>query len=485
MTTAAIYARLSDERGDEDSVDVQVRKLREEAERREFTVPDALVFEDRSRSATKRGGKRPAYDALVDALVAGKASTVLVRETSRLYRRPLELETLLDLMEGRGLTVIPLFSSEQKLDSALERNDLLVARIMVAVDAEEVAKLGKRVRMAKASRREAGEINGGGRRPYGYRRVKGVLGLTLEPAEVAIIREAAERVIAGESLNRISRDLNDRGVRTASGARWRPAHVRRILIGVPSEDRKRTTVLALGGGNWPAILTADEVAILTARLTAPSKFRTSGTTAGPTGRRYALTGLLECSECGSKLLGSGGAYRCMHRNGGCGRVSVNARQVEDLLDHRIQEEREAGNARDPATATTGGDPADRVDVLAELAEVERGIEVLAERLAESTSKTATRVTARAIEKLALREETARARLAALVPESPAWSYADLGVDSDWRERWVAGELTATELLDLHDTFAAYFTAVQVASRAERLKTLDPKRVKVQWRKGAR
>lgn len=134
-------------------------------------MPDELVFRDENNSASKPGGKRPAFDTFVENVKAGRVEIVFVRETSRLYRKPRELEDLLDLVEGSGFTVVPLFSSQQQLDGALERNDVFMARILVAKDAEESKTISKRVRMAKAKDRAEGKLNGGGRRPYGYRRV--------------------------------------------------------------------------------------------------------------------------------------------------------------------------------------------------------------------------------------------------------------------------------------------------------------------------
>lgn len=473
---AAIYARLSSERGDEDSVDLQVRRLRKEATNRGYTVPDDLVFEDHNRSATKRSGKRPAYDELVKALIAGKTSVVFVRETSRLYRRPMELEQLLELMEGRGLHIIPLFSSEQQLDQALERNDILTARIMVAVDAEEVAKLSKRVRQAKAARRAEGRHNGGGRRPFGYRRTAG--GFELEPAEAQHIREAAARIIAGESLYRIVADWNDRGITTAAGNRWRWGALKPIFKG---EAEKRGTPFIAGGGNWPAIITADEVAILRSRFDERSKLASKQPQRG---RRYVLTGLLECAECHQPMSGTGRLYKCDIRNGGCGRVSIDARSLEDVIDRRVQQRREEGRAQDKVTTPVNA--GNRPDLLHQLREVEQQVDSLADQLADAKTATARRVVDRAITKLAARQESLEAALGATLPETSVPSYADLSADDDLRDRWARGDLTATELTDLHEMFAAYFDRIRIAPRGQRKGTprgsFDQSRVKVRWRR---
>jgi hypothetical protein len=183
------------------------------------------------------------------------------------------------------------------------------------------------------------------------------------------------------------------------------------------------------------------------------------------------------------MLGSSGFYRCAQIGGGCGHVGVKARDLEDVLDLYIQREREAGRALDPQTPTPvpEGDPQERAAIMAELADIEATVEQLADKLVEAKSVTERKVTERAIEKLAVREDAARARLASLVPEAPSCSYEDLLADDDFHDRWIAGDLTSTELTDLHDMFGAYFEAIRVARRVGRPKKLDISRVTVQRR----
>lgn len=45
-----------------------------------------------------------------------------------------------------------------------------------------------------------------------------------------MVREAASRVLAGESLYPIRKDWNDRGARTSMGLPWRSAGVRKMLV---------------------------------------------------------------------------------------------------------------------------------------------------------------------------------------------------------------------------------------------------------------
>ncbi len=195
----------------------------------------------------------------------------------------------------------------------------------------------------------------------------------------------------------------------------------------------------------------------------------------------ALTGLLECAACGSKLLGSGGFYRCMSRNTGCGKTSVSARQLEDAIDRLVVARQAAGLAVDTVAAEPI-DQAQRAELLAGAGGYQADVARLSANLATACTDTASRAIMTALDALDAKSREVDVRLAALVPETAsARSYSDLLADDDFHARWLAGELTGVELAELHDLFAAYFEAIQVAPRSERTKTLDPRRIKVRWR----
>ena len=73
--------------------------------------------------------------------------------------------------------------------------------------------------MARAAKQQA--IEGawyGGRVPFGYRVEAGAL--VIDPLTGPMVAEAAQRVLAGESLYRIRKDWNERGVLTTHGCAW-------------------------------------------------------------------------------------------------------------------------------------------------------------------------------------------------------------------------------------------------------------------------
>jgi hypothetical protein len=173
-----------------------------------------------------------------------------------------------------------------------------------------------------------------GGRAYGYERVRDardkVVHRIYEP-EAAILREVANRALAGESLTRLSAELNRRGVPTSLGGRWQPSKLRALLTSPFHTGRFPDGAR----GSWPALFSDDEATLLRARFPRDENAGI-GRGRGPRpGRAYALAGVAVCSECGRKLLGSSGAYRCQARNGGCGKVRIPSWPVDQYVDEQV------------------------------------------------------------------------------------------------------------------------------------------------------
>ena len=82
------------------------------------------------------------------------------------------------------------------------------ARILGAVAKKESDDKSRRIRRKHEEIAASGKVSGGGSRPYGYEADK----VTVRAAEAAIVEECAQRLLAGEPVRSIARDLNERGV---------------------------------------------------------------------------------------------------------------------------------------------------------------------------------------------------------------------------------------------------------------------------------
>ena len=164
---AVIYLRISDDRtGRQAGVGRQREDCEALATRLGLDVID--VFVDNDISAFD-GSRRPEYEAMLRHVTTG-VSRVVTWHLDRLYRRPRELEELLDLVEGRSVRIETVEGGPFDLNTHEGR---LMARQFVAIAAYESGHKADRIVRALRQRAEAGEWHGPARYGYADRRATG------------------------------------------------------------------------------------------------------------------------------------------------------------------------------------------------------------------------------------------------------------------------------------------------------------------------
>lgn len=335
---AAIYARISQDRY---GAGLGVARQREDCER---LIADrgwqlVGVYEDNDISAYS-GKLRPGYRRLLEDIERGELNAVVAWHTDRLHRSPRELEEWIDACERKDVITVTVRAGELDLATAAGR---MVARMLGAAARHESEQKAERVRRAREQAARAGQAHG----PLGFGYVRDpVTGeWQIEPTEAAIVREIADRLLAGESLRGIAVDLNARGVPTPKKAPhgWRAPNIRQLIAaGRYCGWREWTPALTRGGrgrgygmgelvaeGDWPAILTREETERIRVLLSDPA--RRTGRAA-----QYLLSGILRCGICGGPLnahLNSKQGFRryhCFSQPGmnRCGGISVAGPAVE-------------------------------------------------------------------------------------------------------------------------------------------------------------
>lgn len=291
--TAAIYCRISLARfGDTINVDDQERVCRDLAAARGWTTSDAHVYKDNSRSAWRRDRKRPGWDAMLAAVERHDVNAIIVFHGDRLIRQPWDLELLLRLADDRR---IQLASATGQRDLSNE-DDRFIVRIEAAAACREVAATSRRLKRYYERRAEEGHVRLGGRggRAFGFEPD----GLTIREADADMIREVADRILDGEPVSAICRDLNTRGYRTTAGNEFAHNSLAKLmrrprLAGLLSHHGR-----IVGPAAWPAILDRDVWEQVCAALS--GKAQVLGFT--PTNdRRYWLSGIARCGTCGQPL----------------------------------------------------------------------------------------------------------------------------------------------------------------------------------------
>jgi site-specific DNA recombinase len=343
--TAAIYSRIShDPEGRQAGVERQEQDCREMAAGRGWVVLEPVYRENDTTASTRSKKSRPVFEQLIQDVTAGGIDVLIAYSTSRLTRRPLEYERLIELTASTELEIHTVVSGPVQLGTADGR---AIARVLAVIDAAEAERISERVTRAKLQRAEQGLWHGGPFTPFGYRYAHSSTGrgldLVVDDARAKLVREACRRVIRGHSLAGIARDWNARGLVTTTGAPWRPNGIRKMLV------RPSTAGLAerrgqLYPGMWPAILRRQDWEAARTILTDP---RRDTRTFRKVAKRHALAGLLVCGRCDRLLVSNPlrgvPSFICSPTaNGGCAKIRIQADHVERFLLDRIKERDAAG-----------------------------------------------------------------------------------------------------------------------------------------------
>lgn len=322
---AAIYVRISsDAAGEGLGVARQEADCRELVARKGWQIAD--VYRDNDVSAFS-GRRRPAYQAMLQAVKDGDVDVVVAWHPDRLHRSVRDLEDFIDLLDATGALVVTCTAGDLDLATPEGR---LVARIVGSVARKESEDKSRRIRRKHLELAEAGRRNGG--RAFGYD------GNEPHPTEAPLVLEATARVLAGESLWAIINDWTDRGVPTVRGAPWSTTALRTVLMSERIAGLRVHHGQIVGEAEWPAILDRDTWESLRAVLVTRTSNRRRLTPA----RSYLLTGgLARCGACEDQtpLVAAPRpkyrAYGCLESAGGCNRISVIADRFETVVINRL------------------------------------------------------------------------------------------------------------------------------------------------------
>jgi site-specific DNA recombinase len=317
---AGIYCRISKDRaGDELGVDRQREDCERLAAKNGWTVAEVFVDDDLSAYS---GKARPSYDRLLEAIKAGTVGAVVAWHPDRLHRSPRELEGFIDLVTASGAAVATVQAGELDLSTASGR---MTARVVGAVARHESEQKSERLRRQREQMALQGRANGG-RRPFGYERG----GHELNPVEAELIREAAGRVLAGESVYAIARDWNLRGITTAGGKTWTTPALRWVLSGPRLAGLRVHHGEIVGPAAWEPIIDRATHERLAATIAYGARRRGRPATS-------LLSGLLVCGLCGHPLTHSTRSdaryYACNSGPGraACGRIGIKAEPIEQAI----------------------------------------------------------------------------------------------------------------------------------------------------------
>src|SRR6266540_3680013 len=220
--TTAIYSRLSMEHEDLGSLTTQEEECRRYAAFKQWNTIE--VYRENGVSSGRGGDhRRKVFKQLVADVESGKVDHVLFYRVDRCYRIALGLLKFVELCREKG---VDLCFTSQGIDTSIKGTGQLLITILGAIaEAESEIRSGRQKDWRKRER-DAGRDRKGGRRKYGYE----VDNVTQRPAEVALIRESAQRIVAGESLRSVAIRWQEAGITNTRGNEVVPQTLRRVLL---------------------------------------------------------------------------------------------------------------------------------------------------------------------------------------------------------------------------------------------------------------
>jgi hypothetical protein len=334
----------------------------------------------------------------------------------------------------------------------------------------ETETMSLRLRRKARAIAESGHAHRGGVRPFGL--TPGSHAIV--PAEAALVRDAATRLLAGASLTSIAKEWNAAGVHTSghhSGParlNWEASKLKYMLLAprIVGDRSYHGVVVAQGG--IPALLDRDTYERLCAVLRAPRR--------GPSGvivRRHYLTGLAYCGRCGRKLAARPDArhvvrYVCATPRG-CGGLSVAKHNLEPLVAEAIAQRLESPAFRAALERHAGG-PRSAPD----LAQLRADEEALAEAAsAYFVQRTISRPEYLAVRgQLEARIDAARGRLERAAGDGGLARLAGMDLRAEWE---------AHPAIWRHDVARLLIARVTITPAPSRGGRFDPRRIDVTWR----
>lgn len=309
LTYVAAYARFSSDNQREESIDAQLRAIREYCERKEYVLVDTYVDEAESAMTDDR----PSFLRMIDDAESATWSVVLVHKLDRFSRNRYDSAIYKRKLKEYGIRVESVL---EHLDDSPE--SVILESVLEGMAEYYSLNLGREVK--KGHRENALKcMHNGGPPPYGFDVAPdGTYAINEHEAEA--IRKLYEMVTHGYTLKQIAAALTDQGYYRRDGKPFHVVGLSRMLhnekyagtyifnqrrevkrngkvIQIPNPESE---IIRIEGG-MPAIVTRelyDEVQTIMKR-----RSRMSDKVSRRAREVYLLQGIFYCGDCGSTMVG--------------------------------------------------------------------------------------------------------------------------------------------------------------------------------------
>jgi DNA invertase Pin-like site-specific DNA recombinase len=171
-------------------------------------------YQEQGVSGTKSIEERPAFDAMMTALLANGTRMVIVENLSRLARDLMMQETIIGVLRKGGFELVSVAEPDLCSD---DPSRVMVRQLFGSVAQYEKSTLVLKLRGARG-RARARDGRCEGRKPYGERQ-----------GEATTIKRATAMRKAGMSWDMVARQLNADGVTTRYGGQWFGSTISKIV----------------------------------------------------------------------------------------------------------------------------------------------------------------------------------------------------------------------------------------------------------------
>lgn len=400
----------------------------------------------------------------------GEADVLVFAKLDRIARNVGDWTALREEADRHGVALV---SVAENLDLTTP-SGRFVATILQAFAEMEAAMISTRTKEAVAYLAREGRHRGG-LAAFGWRGVLRTDGpgyrLALDPERAPIVREAVDRITAGEPISAVVEDFNARGLASPEGNGWKAVALRRLL-GRPilrglQVHRGQIVRGADGLAIRPheALLSDAEARALEAALARRSLSMTRSEAPEFTLART----LVSCAECGARLYavsqdGKPAVWSCSSRRsvaggGKCPGVVISRKLLEEHLVERVLER--VGDLE--GIEVTQEERADD-----EIAEVEEALDLLSARFRETDND-------EEAENLMGQRKALRARLRDLAAQPVILEASERPTGRTFRQVWAEADEAGRSAL-----LASVLAFVVVSKGTRGRRGLDASRLGLVW-----
>lgn len=353
---AVAYARFSSEMQREESIDAQLRAIREYAERNGITLIGTYI--DRAKSATS--DQRPEFQRMIADAATGEFDAVIVHKLDRFARNRYDSANYKYRLKRYN---VMLLSVTENIDGSPE--SIVLESVLEGMAEYYSRNLAREVEKGKKENARKGR-HIGGLPPLGYDVDPNSRMLVINEREAQAVRLIFSMFIAEKGYTEIRNALNSRGLTTKRGQMFGKNSIHEIVrnekyTGVYIYNK--TAAKSVDGkmnrhkskeddeiirveGAVPAIIPA-EIFEQAQELLKRRQHRGACFKARET---YLLSGKIICGECGAAFAGNHRkayanhpeytSYRCTRKNNAviCRNKEVNRDEVESLVLRTLAEQ---------------------------------------------------------------------------------------------------------------------------------------------------